>query len=378
MQYLRPESLFDMKSLILTIFSSFFSFFLIAQTNLDTTIYNIADVMPYPLLNSCIPDRHPGWNANVDSIRHCAETQLFNVLAANIRYPDEARNNNLQGTVVVSCLIEPDNGRMTNLQLLKDVGGGCGKEAMRILVALDEAGLRWQPGILAGKPVRIRTALPIKFRLKEALPYYISTEGDTIYTDIDKAPDFKGGVDSLLKFLVNRLDYPIDWEDSCKTGVIEMATVIKADGSLKVTNQLDFSNLGMDFQFEALRLCRKSAGLWIPAEFAGKPVNTTLPLRVVFKSEAERCAAVNADYDRAMILADEGAALLEQEKTEEAIRKWNEALTIQPNNCELLYYRGTALMNQNRKEEACKDYNRIKELLGVTWFEEIRRLVCGY
>jgi len=141
---------------------------------------------------------------------------------------------------------------------------------------------------------------------------------------------------------------------------------------------LDFNNLGMDFQFEALRLTRRSAGKWIPAENGGKSVATTLPLRVVFKSEAPKCAAINASFDRAMILADEGATLMEQEKTEEAIQKWNEALATQPDNCELLYYRGTALMNQNKLELACKDYNRVKQLLGITWFEEIRRLVCGF
>lgn len=378
LQYLRTNHFFVMKSIALTFFLSICSFFLLAQASLDTTVYNIADVMPYPLLKNCIPERNPGWNGNVDSIRRCAEAQLFSILAANIRYPEEARTNNLKGTVVVSGIIEPSTGRISNLQLLKDIGGGCGAEAIRVMSALDAAGLRWQSGLLAGKPVRVRQTLPIKFRLQEALPYYVSTEGDTIYTAMDKGPNFKGGVDSLLKFVVNRLDYPVSWDDSCKTGVIEMSTVVQKDGNLKVINQLDFNNLGMDFQFEALRLGRKSAGMWIPAEFGGKAVNTTLPLRVVFKSQEKRCASINADFDRAMILADEGATLLEQEKPEEAIQKWNEAIALQPGNCELLYYRGTANMNQNHREEACKDYNRIRDIMGVTWFEEVRRLVCGY
>jgi hypothetical protein len=378
LQYLRTNHFFVMKSIVLTFFLSICSFFLLAQANLDTTVYNIADVMPYPLLKNCIPERNPGWNGNVDSIRRCAEAQLFSILAANIRYPEEARTSNLKGTVVVSGIIEPATGRISNLQLLKDIGGGCGAEALRVMSALDAAGLRWQSGMLAGKPVRVRQTLPIKFRLQEALPYYVSTEGDTIYTSLDKGPNFKGGVDSLLKFVINRLDYPVYWGDSCKTGVIEMSTIVQKDGNLRVINQLDFNNLGMDFQFEALRLGRKSAGLWIPAEFGGKPVNTTLPLRVVFKSQDERCAIANANFDRAMILADEGASLLEQSKPEEAIQKWNEAIALQPDNCELLYYRGTANMNQNHREEACKDYNRIKELMGVTWFEEVRRLVCGF
>ena len=378
MQYLRTNHFLFMKSIVLTFFLSFYSFFLLAQANPDTTVYNIADEMPYALLKKCIPEQNPGWNGNVDSIRRCAESQLFSILAANIRYPEEARTNNLKGTVVVSGIVEPATGRISNLQLLKDIGGGCGAEALRVLTALDAAGLRWQSGKLAGKPVRVRQTLPIRFRLQEALPYYVTTEGDTIYSSMDKGPNFKGGVDSLLKFVVNRLDYPISWDDSCRTGVIEMSTIVQKDGNLKVINQLDFNNLGMDFQFEALRLGRKSAGLWIPAEYKGQAVNTALPLRVVFKSQLESCAIVNANFDRAMILADEGATLLEQDKPEEAIQKWNEAIALQPNNCELLYYRGTANMNQNRREEACKDYNRVKELLGITWFEEIRRLVCGY
>ncbi|MFN0036159.1 MAG: energy transducer TonB [Saprospiraceae bacterium] len=376
MRYLRPEHFFDMKSTALTFFLSLSSLFLAAQTEPDTTVYNIADAMPYPLLKSCAPERHPAWNA--DSIRRCAETQFFSILAANIRYPAEARKNNLQGSVVVSCVIEPSSGRMSNLKLLKDIGGGCGDEALRVLKALEELGLRWQPGILSGKPVRVRHALPIRFRLEEALPYYISEDRDTIHTDLDKAIDFRGGADSLMAFVVNRLEYPAAWEDSCKTGVIEMATVVKTDGSLKVSNQLDFNNLGMDFQFEALRLARRSAGMWIPAEYAGKAVNATLPFRVVFKSESAGCAAANANFDRAMILADEGATLLEQEKPEEAIQKWTDALALQPDNCELLYYRGTTLMNQTRREDGCKDYNRVKQLLGVTWFEEVRRLLCGF
>lgn len=378
MQYLRRESINDMKSIALALSLSVCASLLNAQAKADSTIYNVADVMPFPWLKSCMPERHPDWKGNADSIRRCAESQLYVILAGSIRYPEEARSKNLQGSVVVSCVIEPDSGRMTNLQLLKDIGGGCGAEAIRVLRALDAAGLRWQPGLLAGKPVRVRQTLPIRFRLQEALPYYLSFEGDTIYTHYDKAADFKGGVDSLVSYLINRLEYPAAWKDSCKTGVIEMATIVKTDGALKVSNQLDFSNLGMDFQFEALRLLRRSAGMWIPAQYEGKNVATSLPLRVVFKSDAPKCTAANSAFDRAMVLADEGAALMEEQKAEQAIKKWGEALALQPDNCELLYYRGTALMNQKQLELACKDYNRVKQLLGITWFEEVRRLVCGF
>lgn len=79
-----------------------------------------------------------------------------------------------------------------------------------------------------------------------------------------------------------------------------------------------------------------------------------------------------------MVLADAAQLLLEADKPEEAIKKWSEALVLQPNNTELLYYRGSARLNLNQREEACGDYNRIKTLLGITWSEPVRRLVCGW
>lgn len=371
-----PSFWYAMRILTSTFFFLLSCLSLAGQGSIDTTVYHVADVQPYPMFKSCNPAVHAGWNT--DSARICGENQLFAILAQNIRYPEEARNNNLQGTVVVSGIVEPESGRMSSLKLLKDIGGGCGNEAIRVLKVLDSLGLRWQPGMLKDKAVRVQHTLPIRFKLQEALPYYVTFDGDTIYNTFDKQANFKGGLDSLVSFIINRLDYPKNWEDSCRTGVIEMATIIQTNGTLKVMNQLDFNNLGMDFQFEALRLARKSGGLWIPAEYKEKAVNSSMPLRVVFKSDAPQCADTNEKFDQAMLLADEGATLLEQEKTEEALQKWTQALALQPNNCEILYYRGTAFMNQNKKAEACKDYNRIKEIIGITWFEDIRRLVCGF
>lgn len=342
----------------------------------DTTVHEFAEVMPYPLLKACEIDRHEGWT--LDSVRRCADRTLLSLLARNIQYPEAARQKNLEGTVVASFVVEP-NGRMSQLKLLKDIGEGCGQEALRVLAALDEAGLRWSPGRdKAQRPIRVRQSLPMRFRLQEALPYYISERGDSIYTTVDVGLTFTGGWDSLTNFIVNRLDYPDAWADSCKTGILELTVLLRPNGTPQVLSQLDFNNLGLDFQFEATRLTKKTTGMWTPAQYAGKPVATTVPLRVFFKSDLPKCASANEKFDRTQILSDEAAVLLEQEKAEAAIAKWTEALALQPNNTELLYYRGTALLNLNRRDEACKDYNRVKELLTITWFEGIRKVVCGW
>ena len=341
----------------------------------DTTIYDVAERMPYPLLKSCNPAQHPGWTD--DSTRRCAEIQLLTLLSQNIRYPEPARVNNIQGTVVVSFVVEP-SGRMTYYKLLKDIGSGCGEEALRVIRALDTIGLRWQPALRDGKPVRMRQSLPLRFKLQEALPYFVTAENDTIYSVVDTEPVFQGGMDSLISFIYNRLKYPAAYIDSCKTGVIEMSIVISDDGTVEMENQIDFLNLGPDFQWEAVRLANRTNELWAPAQYGGKPVTTTLPLRVLFKSPGKGCSAANDRFDRATLLADAGATLLEQQKTEEAIQKWTEAIALIPNNTEWLYYRGTTLLNLNRREEACKDYNQVKQILGITWFEGVRKLICGW
>jgi TonB family protein len=362
-----------MRITILTLALLPFFAILQAQTAADTTIYDVADSAPYPLIGVCSAERNPGWN--VDSIRRCSEMKLFSLLSSNIRYPAEAREKNVQGTTVVSFIVET-TGQMSNYKLLKDIGSGCGDEAMRVLKALDQIGLRWKPAQIQGKPVRMRQSLPLRFRLTEALPYYISDTGDSVYTNVETNPEFRGGMDSLLKFVVNRLDYPSEYRDSCKTGIIEMNVLLRGDRTLSVLNSLDFSGLGLDFQWEATRMIKKTIGQWIPARYQDKPVSTVFPLRALFKSDKATCKTANDVFERALLLSEEAAALVEQQKSEEAIKKWNEAIALQPYNTELIYYRGTALMNLNRREEACVDYNKIYQLLGITWFESIRKIMC--
>lgn len=364
-----------MRLICILLFSRLFPILLQAQTPVDTTIHTIAESFPLPLLRSCQPELHPGWTE--DSIRRCAESELLSLLSKNIRYPEAARQANIQGTVATTFVVETD-GRMTYISVLKDIGGGCGEEAVRVLKAFDEAGLRWQPALIKGQPVRMKQVLPLRFKLQEAPPFYVSSEGDSIYAVFDAAPEFRGGLDSLAKFVVNRLEYPEEWTDSCKTGIIEMAIIVRTDGSVAVGNQLDYNNLGLDFQWQAIRLANRTTGLWQPANFEGRDVTTTFPLRVMFKSPGEKCADANARFDRAMLLADEGAALYETDQTEAAIAKWNEALRLHPGNTELLYYRGSALLSLERREEACQDWDLVRSTLGFTWFEQIRRVICGW
>ena len=85
---------------------------------------------------------------------------LYAYLGENIKYPDSAKMNKISGKVYVTFVIEKDGG-VTNVEVLRGIGGGCDKEAMRVISEMPN----WKPGKQRGQAVRVQYNLPIKFTL---------------------------------------------------------------------------------------------------------------------------------------------------------------------------------------------------------------------
>ncbi len=81
-------------------------------------------------------------------------------LEDNLRYPQMAREAGIQGTVFVTFVVETD-GSVTDVQILRGIGGGCDQEAVRVVQMMP----RWEPGRQRGQPVRVQFNMPIRFRL---------------------------------------------------------------------------------------------------------------------------------------------------------------------------------------------------------------------
>ncbi len=88
---------------------------------------------------------------------------FYAYLSKAIRYPAAARENNTQGRVIVSFVCERD-GSLTDIKVTRDIGDGCGDEAVRVL----KASKHWSPGIQNGRPVRTLYSVPISFSLAGA------------------------------------------------------------------------------------------------------------------------------------------------------------------------------------------------------------------
>ncbi|RVU01833.1 energy transducer TonB [Mucilaginibacter limnophilus] len=85
---------------------------------------------------------------------------FYKYLGNNIRYPAVARENNVQGRVFVTFVVEKD-GSLTDIKVMRGIGSGCDEEAVRVL----KKSPKWKPGIQNGRPVRVQYSVPIAFNL---------------------------------------------------------------------------------------------------------------------------------------------------------------------------------------------------------------------
>jgi protein TonB len=86
--------------------------------------------------------------------------KFYAYLSRNIHYPAVAKENNVQGKVFLTFVVERD-GALTDIKVLRGIGSGCDEEAVRVL----KAAPKWKPGIQNGRPVRVQYNVPITFTL---------------------------------------------------------------------------------------------------------------------------------------------------------------------------------------------------------------------
>ncbi len=104
------------------------------QTKPDTTFYVAVEQMPEPI-------------GGIQAIQ------------ANIVYPEIAKRAGIEGTVYIEVFVD-ENGTVVKTAVVRGVGAGCDEAAMTAIQKM-----KFQPGLHRGKPVKVRLAIPIRFRL---------------------------------------------------------------------------------------------------------------------------------------------------------------------------------------------------------------------
>ena len=133
------------KAIVLIALAIFCSGYTIAQT----TEEEVVELINYV-------EKQPEFPGGTDS--------MFAFIQRNIRYPEEAKRAGIEGRVFVTFVVEKD-GQVSDAKILRDIGGGCGEEAIRVVNIMP----KWLPGSLriGGEPARMQFNLPIMFKLKK-------------------------------------------------------------------------------------------------------------------------------------------------------------------------------------------------------------------
>jgi TonB family protein len=82
-------------------------------------------------------------------------------LQSNLKYPENAKKNKVQGTVYITFLVKRD-GSISDVKILRGIGSGCDEEAVAAIKSMP----KWNPGLnLQGEAVAVVYNMPIKFKL---------------------------------------------------------------------------------------------------------------------------------------------------------------------------------------------------------------------
>jgi len=107
-------------------------------------------------------------HTSADSVRRLvdippqADYNIDKYLAANLRYPADARKHNIDGRVNVQFIVNKD-GSISDAKVVgnKHLYAGCEEEAVRLIKEMP----KWKPAKVNGQPVKAYYTQPVTFRL---------------------------------------------------------------------------------------------------------------------------------------------------------------------------------------------------------------------
>lgn len=89
------------------------------------------------------------------------DASLYQFLANNVDYPRAAIEAGIQGRVLIQFTVNTD-GSLTDFEVVsKKIGYGLEEAAMKAVTRMP----KWKPATREGKPVRMRFAVPVTFKL---------------------------------------------------------------------------------------------------------------------------------------------------------------------------------------------------------------------
>ena len=100
------------------------------------------------------PDKLPEYPSGMEGL------MLF--LSHNLKYPQKALDENVEGTVMVQFVVAKD-GWIKDAKVLRSVSPEIDEEALRVVSYM----AKWKPAIKDGQPVQCMYTLPLRFKIPQ-------------------------------------------------------------------------------------------------------------------------------------------------------------------------------------------------------------------
>lgn len=270
----------------------------------EEAIYTKVEVMPV------FPDCETESDAAAQ--KKCTETKLLEHVANNLVYPTIARQNHIEGLVVLSFVIDKE-GKIETVKCIKDIGGGCGEESIRVIKLMNEKKMVWTPGKHDGKTVKVKYHLPVRFKLEgdakeekevnedaaeeEQEIEEEEEEFEEIFTVVEKMPIFpscetagdeqakKVCTDkALLKYIYQNIKYPKAARENGIEGLIVVSFVVNEEG--KIQDVKCIRDIGGGCGEESVRVIasmNEKNMVWTPGTQRGKAIKVKYNMPIRFR-----------------------------------------------------------------------------------------------
>jgi TonB family protein len=161
-------------------------------------------------------DKAPGFPGGIE--------KFYAFIGKNIKYPQEAVKNNVQGKVFLQFVVEAD-GSLSNIKVDKGLGSGTDEEAIRVL----KASPRWTPGMKNNEAVRVLYHIPLSFTLHKTEK--TATPESTI-TKLSIST--KGEANNKPTYFINGEEASVEAFEKLNLKNITSVNVIKASDKQKI------------------------------------------------------------------------------------------------------------------------------------------------
>ncbi len=207
------------------------------------------------------------------------EVALHKHIATSVQYPASASENELEGRVYVSFVVN-SKGKVEKVKVVRGVDPALDDEAMRVIEEMPA----WKPGYQNGEPVNVEFTVPISFSMQKQNSKTVlrpdSVKNEPIFYFVEEMPEYPGGEDALHNYIDNSINYPEMAKRNGIAGSVYVSFVIDKIG--KTTMAKIARGVDPSLNREAIRLI-KEMPTWKPGKQRGKNVNVSFTIPINFR-----------------------------------------------------------------------------------------------